>query len=266
LNSSYAADLLIASSAGLGPGSNSDSVASASMQSVDPAAVFPESAAPDSAMDTGSDAASLASVDPGDAYPNSSAGEESDAASLCSVNADDVYSDLESEGHSDDGSLGSVHPCSVYSDSGTEPLSHIHSLPSVDAMDAFTANEAEPPSDSASFPSVRAGAAFSQASSSPLGTPLAVFEARGPLPAQSSPHLPAFSLQMQDMSDSSSLHPVQAADASSAGSSLPIGTDLQFETRGPFTASSFAYIPSNWLNLDAFDEDPDAAASSGADD
>src|SRR5271156_500557 len=122
---------------------------------------------------------------------------------------------------------------------------HVHSLPCVDAVDAYTDNDGELPSDSSSLSSVRAGDAFSQVSSPP--------------------HLAGFSdIQMHGESDSPSLQPVQAVDAFSLGLSLPIGTALpEFETRGPFTASSFANIPSDWLNLDECEADPDSPENRG---
>jgi hypothetical protein len=206
---------------------------------VNPAGAFAESTGADSAMDIDSDAHSLASVQAGDVYSDS-AGEASDASSMGSADPTAAYADDESDDDSDEGSLDSVHPGSVYSDSGTASQSDVHSLPSTDAVDALTDNEAELPSDSASLPSVHAGDAFSETSSPP--------------------HLSGLSdIEMPDEPTSPAMPPGQVANVISPESSLAIGSHLHgFETRGPFTASSFAHIPSDWLNLDECEEDLDA--------
>ena len=217
----------------------SEPVTSPSLPSVDPAAAFSDSTGADSAMDIDLDAESQASVQAGDVYSDS-AGEASDASSMGSVDAAAAYSAAESDPDSDESSLDSVHPGSVYSDSGTASQSDIKSPPSTDPGDALTDNEGELPSDSASLSSVHAGDAFSETSSPP--------------------HLSGLSdIEMQDKPNSPAMPPGHVANLSSPESSLAIGSHLHgFETRGPFTASSFADIPTDWLNLDECEEDPDA--------
>src|SRR5271156_5275459 len=146
----------------------------------------------------------------------------------------------ESDPDSGESSLDSVHPGSIYSDSGMASQSDIKSPPSTDPGDALTDNEGELPSDSASLSSVHAGDAFSETSSPP--------------------HLSGLSdIEMQDKPNSPAMPPGHVANLSSPESSLAIGSHLHgFETRGPFTASSFADIPTDWHNLDECEEDPDA--------
>src|SRR5271168_1738699 len=167
----------------------------------------------------------------GDLYSDS-AGEASDASSMGSVDPAAAYSD--------ESSLDSVHPGSVYSDSRTASQSDIKSPPSTDPGDALTDNEGELPSDSASLSSVHAGDAFSETSSPP--------------------HLSGLSdIEMQDKPNPPAMPPGHVANLSSPESSLAIGSHLHgFEMRGPFTASSFADIPTDCLNLDECEEDPDA--------